>query len=59
MSMLAYYKMILEKVSFEPQLFEKELRKAIDELIGNELHELERWVTTRFGWQHQPLFNQR
>jgi hypothetical protein len=38
--MLRYAKEILTKVSFDAQLFEKELRKAIKMLVNEELLEL-------------------
>jgi len=47
--MLEYFKLILSKVSFSKYLFEKELRKAIKILIGEELKELQRWCYGRFG----------
>ena len=51
-SMLEYTKLILEKVSFDSKLFEKELTKAIRYLIEPELRELERWCMERFGLQY-------
>ena len=51
-SMLEYTKLILEKVSFDRKLFEKELTKAIRYLIEPELRELERWCMGRFGLQY-------
>lgn len=53
LSMLEYTKMILEKVSFDRKLFEKELLKAIRYLIDPELRELERWCMEKFGFQYQ------
>ncbi|MBI1193693.1 MAG: hypothetical protein GC205_11045 [Bacteroidetes bacterium] len=52
-SMLEYTKLILEKVSFDRRLFEKELKKAIRYLIEPELRELEQWCMERFGLQYQ------
>jgi hypothetical protein len=52
-SMLEYTKLILEKVSFDRRLFEKELKKAIRYLIEPELRELERWCMERFGLQYR------
>jgi hypothetical protein len=52
-SMLEYTKLILEKVSFDRRLFEKELRKAIRYLIEPEVRELERWCLERFGLQYR------
>jgi hypothetical protein len=52
-SMLEYTKTILEKVSFDKSLFEKELKKAIKYLLEPELRELEQWCFERFGIQYQ------
>jgi hypothetical protein len=52
-SMLEYTKLILEKVSFDRRLFEKELKKAIRYLVEPELRELERWCMERFGLQYR------
>ena len=49
MTMLEYCKMILEKVSFDMNLFRIELKKALDQLIGEEITELKNWCITRFG----------
>ena len=48
MNMLEYMKIILKKVSFDPQLFEKELRKAIDGLLPSDLMELKNWCFQEF-----------
>lgn len=47
--MLEYVKTILEKVSFDVRLFEKELRKAFKLLVPEELEQLRRWCYTRFS----------
>jgi hypothetical protein len=52
-SMLEYTKLILEKVSFDRRLFEKELKKAIRYLIEPELRELELWCMERFGLRYK------
>lgn len=41
---LDYYKIILEKVSFDPQLFKKEYKKAIDVLSQSERTALNGWI---------------
>jgi len=46
-SFLDYYKMILEKVSFDPDLFEKEFRKAIRSVEKHEADQLAEWVSSR------------
>lgn len=50
--MLDYTKSILEKVSFDQQLFEKELRKNLTELIREEITELKDWCYEKFGKIH-------
>jgi hypothetical protein len=53
-SMLDYIKIILQKVSFDRRLFEKELRKALRMLMPNEVKKLKSWCYERFGTVH-PL----
>ena len=55
--MLNYVKTVLTKVSFDSTLFEKELKKAIELLIGAEIQELKQWCYTRFGKQHEAILN--
>lgn len=43
--MFDYTKSILERVSFDPLLFGKELQKAIKTLLPFELEELKQWLT--------------
>lgn len=49
MTMLEYTKMILEKVSFEPRIFRKELRKSLRYISREEYNHLKNWVKIRFG----------
>jgi type IV secretory pathway TrbF-like protein len=42
--MLDYYKTVLGKVSFDPMLFRKELRKAFKHLIDDERIALRDWL---------------
>ena len=42
--MLEYYKTVLGKVSFDPILFRKELRKAFRHLGGEDRLELRDWL---------------
>lgn len=49
MTTLDYVKVILEKVSFDAKLFEKELRKAIKTLLTEEIRELRAWCSKQFG----------
>ncbi|MBX2844203.1 MAG: hypothetical protein KTR26_20725 [Flammeovirgaceae bacterium] len=53
--MLEYSKTILEKVSFDLKLFERELVKAIDHLIGEEVKDLRIWCETNFSGHYQEL----
>ncbi len=55
--MLKYAKEILTKVSFDAQLFEKELKKAIKMLVGEELVELKNWCYEKFGKLYHTLIN--
>ena len=48
--MLEYIKKILSKVSFDPELFEKELKKGIKSLIQpQDILRLQRWCYQRFS----------
>lgn len=47
--MLEYVKLILSKVSFSKELFEKELQKAIAQLIPREVEQLRAWCYARFS----------
>jgi hypothetical protein len=57
LSMLNYVKTVLSKVSFDAKLFEKELKKAIELLMGAEIQELKQWCYSRFGNQHEAILN--
>ena len=46
-SFLDYYKTILEKVSFDQQLVEKEYRKAKQLLEESEAQELDNWLKSK------------
>ena len=56
-SMLEYIKIILQKVSFDRRLFEKELRKAIRMLMPDEVKRLKLWCYERFGTIYLPVLN--
>ena len=43
-AMLEYTKTVLQKVSFDARLFSRELKKAIERLLPNELVELKKWL---------------
>jgi hypothetical protein len=55
--MIQYIKVILEKVSFDRYLFEKELRKAINSVIPDEILELKNWCYEKFSTQHMAILN--
>lgn len=46
---LEYYKFILERVSFDAILFEKEFRKAISNLPQEQVGELKAWVKNNYA----------
>lgn len=43
-AMLEYSKTVLKKVSFDRKLFYKELKKAISNLLPDEIEELKLWL---------------
>lgn len=55
--MLKYVKEVLSKVSFDRQLFEKELKKALNMLLPTELTELKKWCYDKFGDIYSPILN--
>lgn len=55
--MLEYVKTILTKVSFDARLFEKELRKAIKNLIEDEIDELKEWCYQQFSSQYPQVLS--
>lgn len=56
-TMLDYVKLILEKVSFDQSLFEKELKKSIRDLIHDDLLELKKWCYENFGNKHNQVLD--
>jgi hypothetical protein len=50
-SMLDYSKMILEKVSFDAQLLQREFRKALSKLLPADAQELKNWCSVKFNGQ--------
>ncbi len=57
MSMLEYVKLILEKVSFDKKLFEKELKKGLLTLVPDEVKQLKEWCYTKFGNIYRTILN--
>ena len=55
--MLEYIKLILSKVSFSRELFEKELKKAIQMLVPNEVEQLRVWCYARFNHIYEEILN--
>jgi hypothetical protein len=55
--MLDFCKLILEKVSFDSFLFEKELKKSIAYLLPEEGKELLDWVHQNFGDKYSEIIN--
>jgi hypothetical protein len=55
--MLDYIKTILTKVSFDIKLFEKELKKAIVQLINEDLEELRDWCYRKFSGKYKPVLD--
>jgi hypothetical protein len=55
--MLEYFKTILSKVSFDRFLFEKELKKAIQALVPQELSEFKEWCYSQFGSRYPRILN--
>lgn len=55
--MLEYSKMILEKVSFEPLIFKKELRKALRQSTKEEYKQLMDWCRKTFRKNNQTEDN--
>jgi hypothetical protein len=55
--MLEYIKIILGKVSFSRELFEKELRKAINMLVATEVEELKSWCYAKFSNLYEEILN--
>jgi hypothetical protein len=50
--MLAYSKNVLSKMSFDVLLFRKELSKAYQNLLEDEIEELMNWANDQFGPQY-------
>ena len=48
-SWLEYTKIILEKVSFDPKIFKKELIKSLSHLSKQDMLVLENWVIDNFN----------
>ena len=51
-----YTKSVLERVSFDPILFSKELKKAIKNLLPYEVEQLKKWL--QFFMKEHPELKQ-
>ena len=56
--MLDYVKIILQKVSFNEYLFEKELRKSLQTLLREDVLELKKWCYENFSESYLQILNQ-
>ena len=50
-----YTKSVLERVSFDPVLFTKELKKAIRNLLPYEVEQLKKWLQYFVTTEHPEL----
>jgi hypothetical protein len=55
---LEYIKTILQKVSFDGKLFEKELKKALTMLVPDDAKQLRNWCYEQFSNNYTPVLNQ-
>lgn len=55
--MLEYAKTILLKVSFDKILFEKELRKALRNMLPDDLLQLKAWCYEQFSKLYRRILN--
>ena len=56
--MLEFCKQVLLKVSFDKDLFKKELKKMISLLKKEEVIVLQLWCITTFGHEYGPLIQE-
>ena len=56
MTFLEYYKMVLDKVSFDSSIFTKEYQKATRTLTANEIGELNAWLRSK-GLQRREIYH--
>jgi hypothetical protein len=52
---LDYIKLVLQKVSFDKKLFEKELQKAVRILVPTDISDLRLWCYEQFSDQYSPV----
>jgi len=56
--MLDYAKIILQKVSFNEHLFERELSKSMKSLLREDVLELKKWCYEHFSESYLQILNQ-
>ena len=56
-TMLEYIKTVLQKVSFDKWLFERELRKALRVLMPDEVKQLRVWCYEQFSDRYHAVLN--
>ena len=56
--MLEYVKTILIKVSFDQDLFQKELKKSLQWLEIEDILELKTWVSERFNHMYKDVITE-
>ena len=56
--MLDYVKTILIKVSFDQNLFKKELEKSLQWLEAEEVLKLKNWVVEKFNHMYKDVINE-
>jgi hypothetical protein len=57
-NVLEYVKTVLQKVSFDRVLFEKELRKGLQMLVTDDVSVLRTWCYEKFSDRYQTILNQ-
>jgi hypothetical protein len=57
-NVLEYVKTVLQKVSFDKILFEKELRKGIKMLVIDDIAPLRTWCYEKFSDRYAIILNQ-
>lgn len=56
--MLDYFKIVLQKVSFDKGLFEKELKKSLKSLRSEDRKKLRDWCYDQFSDRYHLILNQ-
>lgn len=56
--MLDYVKLILQKVSFDETIFEKELKKALKIISEEDTYQFQSWCYDQFGEMHELILDE-